>query len=142
MLFNKRTGTLRAALTLAREEGMCDGQDPLAMMTTCSEVQLDASVQLEIEVCARGRTELRIALDKGEATRVITPVLDWPVLLRMYVSVKELPVHCDAGMWPCYLVAKRVKAEKVSEVLSRLRSKLADKGMKFVVKVSPGEEKA
>src|SRR5690242_2064412 len=76
MLFVK--GNLRAALILAREEGMCDGQDPTVVMNTCSEVQLDATVQLEIEVCAKGSTALRIVLDKGNATRVIAPTLDWP----------------------------------------------------------------
>jgi hypothetical protein len=140
MLFAK--GNLRAALTLAREEGMLDGQDPTVVMNKCSEVQLDAAVQLEIEVCARGEVALRIALDKESATRVITPALAWPAVLRMHVSVKSLSVRCDAGMWPCYLVAKRVKAEKVSEELSRLLRKLADKGVKYAVKVSAGEEQA
>ncbi len=69
-------------------------------------------MQLEIEVCAKGTTALRIALDKDDATRVIVPVSAWPVLLRMYVSVRALSVRCDALMWPCYLVAKRVKARR------------------------------
>jgi hypothetical protein len=121
---------------------MCDGQDPLVMMTRCSEEQLDASVQLEIEVCARGKQALRIVLDKGNATRIVTPALEWPVLLRLYVSVKSGPLRSDAGMWPCYMVAKRIGAEKVEDALTRVRRKMADKGLKYGVKVSAGEEQA
>jgi hypothetical protein len=99
-------------------------------------------VQIEIEVCAWGSNALQVALDKDNATRVIVPTFEWPVLLKMYVSVKSLPVRTDAGMWPCYLVAKRVKAEKVSETLSRFLRKLSDKGLKYMVKMSPGEEQA
>ena len=69
MLFAK--GNLRTTLTLAREEGMCDGQDHTVVMNKCSEVQLDATVQLEIEVCARGSSVLRIALDKDDARRPV-----------------------------------------------------------------------
>ena len=140
MLFAR--GNLRTALILAREEGILDGQDPTVVMNKCSEVQLDAAVQLEIEVCARGNTALRIALEKDNATRVITPVSAWPAVLRMHVSVKSLSVRCDAGMWPCYLVAKRLRVEKVSEELSRILRKLSDKGVKYAVKVSAGEEQA
>ncbi len=115
---------------------MLDGQDPTVVMNKCSEVQLDATVELSIEVCARGNTVLRIALEKESATRVITPVNAWPAMLRMYVSVKSLSVRCDAGMWPCYVVAKRLRTEKVSEELSRILRKLSDKGVKYAVKVS------
>ncbi len=140
MLFAR--GNLRAALTLAREEGMLDGQDPTVVMNACSEVQLDAMVELSIEVCARGNTVLRIALEKENATRVITPVSAWPVVLKMYLKVQSLAVRCDAGIWPCYMVAKRLRTEKVSEELSRILRKLSDKGVKYAVKVSPSEEQA
>jgi hypothetical protein len=89
-----------------------------------------------------GRNTLRIQLPKGTAGYFVTPALVWPVLLRSYVAVKEGPLPCDAGMWLCYVVAKRVRAEKVEDVLSRTLRKLSDKGMKYTVKVSAGEEQA
>jgi hypothetical protein len=141
MLF-MRAGTLRAALTLAREEGMLDGQDPTVVMNKCSEVQLDATVELALELCARGSSALSIALSKDDARRVIVPTLEWPVVLKMYVSVHSLPVRCEAGKWPSYLVARRMPTQKVHEVLSRLLGKLSDRGLKYAVKVVPGEDQA
>jgi hypothetical protein len=71
-----------------------------------------------------------------------TPTLAWLAVLRMYVSVKSLSVRCDAGMWPCYMVARRLRAEKMSEELSRLLRKLSDKGVKYAVRMLAGEEQA
>jgi hypothetical protein len=138
MLFAK--GNLRAALTMAREEGMLDGQDPMIVMNRCSEVQLDAPVQLEIEICAQGRDALRLSLDEL-STRRIEPAQAWPTVLRVYVSVRSLQIKCEAGMWPCYMVAKRIRPQQMPAELSRFLGKLADRQLKFVMNVPKEQAK-
>jgi hypothetical protein len=132
VLFAK--GNLRAALTLAREEDMVDGQDPTIVMNGCSEVQLEAPVQLEVELCVQGREPLRLLLDEC-STRILTPALAWPTMLRIYVSVRSLQARCEAGMWPCYMVAKRIRPQQMPAELSRFLGKLADRQLKFVLNV-------
>jgi hypothetical protein len=138
VLFAK--GNLRAALTMAHEEDMVDGQDPLLVMNRCSEVQLDAPVQLEIELCVQGREPLRLLLDEL-STRRIEPALAWPTVLRVYVSVRSLQIKCEPGMWPCYMVAKRIRPQQMPAELSRFLGKLADRQLKFVMNVPKEQAK-
>ena len=132
MLFAK--GNLRAALTLAREEDMVDGQDPTIVMNQCSEVQLDASVQLEVELCTQGREPLPLVLDE-RSTRIITPTLAWPTMLRIYVWVSALSTRCEAGICPCYMVAKRIRPQQMPVELSQFLGKLEDRQLKFIMNV-------
>jgi phage replication-related protein YjqB (UPF0714/DUF867 family) len=78
MFFAK--GNLRAALTMAHEEGMLDGQNPMIVMNHCSKAQLEAPVQLEI--CTQGRDALRLSRDEL-STRRIEPVQALPTMLRV-----------------------------------------------------------
>jgi hypothetical protein len=128
-----KAGTLRAALALAREERMLDGQDPTAVLKRCSNAQLDATVQLEIELCVRGRSALRVEQHNPRIILVTAPKQDWPVLLKMYVSVRSLPIKNDVGLWPVYLFARRFTAEK--DALTQFLARLSDKRLAYVLNV-------
>ena len=128
-----KTGTLRAALGLARDEKMLDGQDPMVVMNGSSEAQLDATVQLEIEVRLRGNSTLPMEQPVKQTALLALPQQDWPALLKMYVSITSLPLKSEAGKWPGYLFARRFSAEP--QALTRFLGKLSDRRLKFGVNV-------
>jgi hypothetical protein len=127
-----KTGTLRAAVGLARDEKMVDGQDPFVVMKRCSGAQLDAQVAIDIEVRG-GKGALQVECEAMCATRVAEPVGEWPLMLKMSVSVRALPLKHDAGLWPCYVFARRFRDEK--EALTKFLGKLSDRRFNFVVTV-------
>ena len=128
-----KAGTLRAALGLARDEKMLDGQDPFVIMNSATEAQLDAAVQLEIEVRVPGRSAVPMEHSVKQGPLLALPQHDWPVLLKMYVSLTSLPLKYEAGKWPGSLFARRFSAEK--EALTRFLGKLSDRRLHFVVNV-------
>ena len=128
-----KTGTLRVALGLARDEKMLDGQDPLGIMNGASEAQLDAAVQLEIEVRVPGCSPLPVEHTVKQGPLLDHPQRDWPVLLKMYVSLTSPPLKYGASKVPGYLFARRFTAEK--EALTRFLGKVSDRRLNFVVNV-------
>jgi hypothetical protein len=127
-----KTGTLRAAIAVARDEKMVDGQDPIVVMNRCSEVQLDMQVAIDIEVRG-GKGTLQVERDATCATREASLVEEWPLMLKMYVSMRSLPLKHDARVWPCYVFARRFRDEK--EALRKFLGKLSDRRFNVVVTV-------
>ena len=84
MLFLK-SGTLREALGLARDEHMVDAQDPLVVMNGCTEARLNAPVLVEIEVCGGGKQDAmaETAKQDGNTVTVVPQMQEWPTLLKM-----------------------------------------------------------
>jgi hypothetical protein len=127
-----KTGTMRAALGLARDEQMVDGQDPMVVMNRCSLAQLNAAVHIDIEV--RGGKRARpLEREATCAICVAEPVEAWPMLLTMYVSLRPRPLKHDAGLWPCYVFARRFRDEQ--ETLTSFLEKVSDRRLNFEVTV-------
>jgi hypothetical protein len=138
MLFVK-SGTLREALGLVRDEKMLDGQDPLVVMNGCSEAQMNAPVLIEIEMRhgkhAPGTQEMQAVTqgDGSTATLEIDASMEvWPTLLKMYVSVQAPPFRqSDQKEW--YLFARRFRPEQGD--LSGLLARMSERRLNFVMNV-------
>lgn len=138
MLFVK-SGTLREALGLVRDEKMLDGQDPLLVMNECSEARMNAPVLIEIEMNSGKQapgTQETLAVTRGEgstATLELEPSTPaWPILLKMYVSVQVPPFrHSDQKEW--YLFARRYRPQQAD--LSGLLARLSERRLNFVMNV-------
>jgi hypothetical protein len=128
-----RSGTLREALGLVRDEKMWDGQDPLVVMNACSEARLSAPVIVEIELGGEKGAQPPIPLIQGAGTAaLLTEEKAWPVLLKMYVSVQSPPSKRESRPKEWYLFARRIQRE---QTLSSFLAKMSERRLNFVMHV-------
>lgn len=132
MLFIK-SGTLREALGLVRDEKMWDGQDPLVIMNGCSETRLNAPVIVEIELSGEKSVPPPLPSTQGASTSaLLTEEKAWPVLLKMYVSVQSPPSKRESRPKEWYLFARRIQRE---QTLSSFLAKMSERRLNFVMHV-------
>ena len=132
MLFIK-SGTLREALGLARDEKMLDGQDPIVVMNGCTEARMHAPVIVEVEVSG-GNYEppaARVPQGEGHGTQLREEPA-WPVLLKMYVAVQSQPFRRGDDPREWYVFARRIQPE---HSISSFLAKMAEKRLNFVMHV-------
>jgi hypothetical protein len=132
MLFIK-SGTLREALGLVRDEKMWDGQDPLVIMNGCSEARLNAPVIVEIELSGEKSVPPPLPSTQGASTSaLLTEEKAWPVLLKMYVSVQTPPFRRAHEQKEWYVFARRIRRE---QSFSGLLARMSEKRLNFVMHV-------
>jgi hypothetical protein len=128
-----RSGTLREALGLVRDEKMWDGQDPLVVMNACSEARLSAPAIVEIELGGeKGAQPPALSGQGAGTTTMLAEENVWPVLLKMYVSVQSPPSKRESRPKEWYVFARRIQRE---QTVSSFLAKMSERRLNFVMHV-------
>lgn len=132
-------GTLRAALAIALEEKMLDGQDPGTLLEHCTRVCLDATVLLEVELRVRATSScswIETGAGQAQQRRIISPATEWPAVLVMRACLVNAPFkESNLARSPCYVFARRLPQPRQDpEYMSRFLTELSRRRLSFVMK--------
>ena len=132
-------GTLRAALAIALEEKMLDGQDPAILLQHCTRTCLDATVLLEVELRVRATSAcswVETGTGQAQQRRIVSPTTDWPAVLVMRACLVNAPFkESNLARCPCYVFARRLPSPRQDpQYMSRFHTELSRRRLSFVMK--------